>query len=144
MTLMADILNELLSMSAVTALVGTGADARIRPDLMDESDDLTLQHILIEIDDETPQNSLDGLGGLVYASVVVSCRALELQDATALAEAVRLNGTDPGTGLAGLSAANFEAVLNDQTTSLTLFDDGSQNGWRDVTQNYTISHAEVV
>jgi len=143
MGLMADVRAALLAMDAVTALVGTGATARIRPFTLDESDDLSESHIVIDIDSETPQNDISGVGGLVYASVTVSCRALRLQDANALAQAVRVNGTDPGTGLAGITAATFDAVLDSTATGITWYGDHSQRKWHDVAQDYTMSFSET-
>jgi len=68
--------------------------------------------VVFEIDAERPQNSLDGRGGLVFADVNVICRAETRAKSRELAEAVRVNGTDPGTGLAGYSGV-FDAVLDD-------------------------------
>ena len=146
MTIEADLRAALLGMSAVTDLVGSDATtARIRPEKLDESDDNTLQHIIIDIDDEAHRNDLQGLGGLVYAMVNVSCRAMEKQDARALAEAVRVNGTTPGTGLAGYagSATTFSAVLDDETHGIIPFGDGSDRVWHVIECTYICSYYET-
>jgi len=87
----------LLNMDAVTALTGTGDAARIRPDKLDDCDDKELQHIVIEVDRATPQNSLDGLGGLTFAEVNISCRGASRAKANALAEAVKRGQVWPAT-----------------------------------------------
>lgn len=132
----------LKTLGTVTAIVGSGGDARIRPARYRESD--TLPAIIIEVDSENPRNSLDGLGGLVYADVNIQCRAFEQEDARALAEAVRVNGTDPGTGMAGTDQSGFQAVL--ESTSAAMFipeDAASAKGYFNVDCLYTVSFAEV-
>lgn len=143
MALEATLRTFLKTLGTVTAIVGTGDDARIRPDRLEETD--TLPAIIIEVDSEDPENSIDGKGGLVYADVNIQCRAFEKEDARALAEAVRVNGTDPGTGMAGTSQDDFHAVL--ESTSAALFipeDAASQNGYFVVDCLYTVSFMEVV
>lgn len=143
MALEATLRTFLKTLDTVTAIVGTGDDARIRPDRLEETD--TLPAIIIEVDDEDPENSLDGLGGLVYADVNIQCRAFEKEDARALAEAVRVNGTDPGTGMAGTSQDGFHAVLENTSASLFIPEDAaSQKGYFVVNCLYTVSFMEVV
>lgn len=146
MSLEGDIRTALLSMSAVTALVGTGSSARIRPYMLDDRDDKTEEHIIVEVDTQRPQNDITGTGGLTYADVNISCRAITPTQARALAVAVKRNGTDPGTGLAGYggSATDFHAVLETETTGRALWGDGSQRAWYTVEQSYTMSFAEDV
>jgi len=142
-----DLRTYLLTLSSVTDKVGTGGDARIRPDRLHESDDESLQAIIIEANVDDPMNTLDGKGGLVYADVTLRCRATEKEDARSLAEAVRTNETDPGTGLAGYTgtagSSTIGAVLEDTRTTFTMKDDGSDNGWYDVLANYVISFSET-
>lgn len=140
---MADIRTALLAMDTVTALVGTGASARIRPYKFDQSDDLSESHIVIDINSQRRENSVDGLGGLVYASVSISCRDRDSVEAETLAEAVRVNGTDPGTGLAGITAASFDAVLESETPGTTWYGDNSARIWYEVTQEYEMSYSET-
>ena len=141
-----DIRTALLAMDAVTALVGTAAAARIRPDRLDDRDDKDEEHIIIEIDRMDPQNDLTGLGGLTYAEVNISCRAATRSQVDVLATAVKRNGTDPGTGLAGYggSGTAFHAVLEDEVDSETPRSDGSQRAWYTVEQTYVMSYAEDV
>ncbi len=146
MSLSGDIRTALLAMNAVTVLVGTGAAARIRPDRLDDRDDKDEEHVIIEIDRMTPQNDLTGTGGLTYAEVNVSCRAATRTQVDALATAVKRNGTDPGTGLAGYggSGTAFHAVLEDEVDSETPREEGSQRAWYTVEQSYVMSYAEDV
>jgi len=140
-----DIRTALLAMDAVTALVGTGGASRIRPDRLDDRDDKDEEHIIVEIDRATPQNDLSGLGGLTYAEVNISCRAATRSQADALATAVKRNGTDPGTGLAGYggSGTEFHSVLEDEVNSETPREDGSQKTWYTVEQTYIMSQQEA-
>jgi len=134
----------LKSLSTVTAIIGEGNAARIRPDRLDQSE--TLPAILLEVDEE-PQNDLSGVGGLVYADATLTCRAATKTAARALAEAVRLNGTDPGTGLAGyhgtVSSVTFDATLESTVGAFTSKADGSEAGWYDAIATYVVSCAEV-
>lgn len=141
----------LLTFSGVTALTGTGDSARIRPDRLHQRDTIpaTGGGVIIEVDNEVPQNDIDGKGGLVYADVNIICRAREKAIARTLAEAIRTNDTDPGTGLAGYSdtpvgGSQIDAVLEDVQTNFIPEAEGSDKGWYDVYNNYTVSFAEVV
>jgi len=134
----------LKSLSAVTAIVGESNAARIRPDRLDQGE--TLPAILMEVD-ENPQNDLSGIGGLVYSDVTLTCRATTKTAARALAEAVRLNGTDPGTGMAGhhgtVASVTFDATLESTVGAFTPKADGSEAGWYDAIATYVVSCAEV-
>lgn len=98
--------------------------------------------IVFEVDVENPQNSLDGRGGLVFADVNVICRAETRAKSRELTEAVRVNGTDPGTGLAGYSGA-FDAVLDDMQSAAVPKNDGSDQHWYDTNMSFTLSWSEV-
>ncbi len=146
MALEGDIRTALLGMSAVTALVGSDSDsARIRPYSLDQSDDRTEEHIIIEVDRKDYLNDLTGRAGLSMSDVNISCRAMTRTKANALASAVRWNGTDPGTGLAGYggSGTAFDAVLEDEVTSEAPFDDGSERVWQTVEQSYLVIDTET-
>ncbi|KKK83024.1 hypothetical protein LCGC14_2797550 [marine sediment metagenome] len=139
----------LLTLSTVTDKVGTGTAARIRPDRLYQADDKTLAAVIVEVDDEEKLNTLDGLGGRVMASVNLKCRARSSKAASrALAEAVRVNGTDPGTGLAGYTGTvggmAIDAWLEDMQTSFVKDDDGSDNGFYDTDCAYMITFTEVI
>lgn len=141
----------LLAFSGVTALTGAGDAARIRPDRLHQDDTIPAVGggVIIEVDNEVPENSLDGLGGLVYADVNIVCRARQKAIARTLAEAIRTNDTDPGTGLAGytgtpVGGSQIDAVLEDTSTVFIPEAEGSDEGWYDVFCSYTVSFAEVV
>lgn len=146
MGLDADLRTLLLTFDAVTAITGTGDDARIRPDYFPQ-DETANKSISIEVDNQNHLNDISGKGGLVYADVTLRCRAQQKEDARALAEAIRVNGADPGTGLAGykgtVAGTVYDAVLEDEQTSRTPMADGSDRGWFDVFCNYVVSYAET-
>lgn len=145
MSIEGDLRTALLAMNAVTALVGTGDSARIRPYKLEESDDPEEEHIIIEVDDEDHLNALDAKGGRIMATVNISCRAMTIAEARALAEAVRMNGTSPGTGLGpyGGSGAAFDSWLDSEAVSVLSFDDGSDRAWYTVEQSYTVTATET-
>lgn len=142
MSLEGDIRTALLAMNSVTALVGTGDSARIRPYRLQQSDDSTSEHIIVEVDTRRPQNDLLGKGGLTYADVVISCRAQTRTLANALKEAVKFNGANPGTGLAGYGSSSFHAVLMSEVATRVPYDDGSDNFWHSVELDFTMSYTE--
>ena len=147
MSVEADLRTYLLTLGTVTALVGTSDSARIRPDRLQQSDDPLEPAIIVEVDDEDHKNDLDGKGGLVYSAITLRCRARTKAVARSLAEAVRVNGTDPGTGLAARTGAmngtTYGAVLEDEQTSFAAQAEGSDEGWYDVFCNYVLSCAET-
>ena len=104
----------------------------------------TIPAIVFEIDMETPQNSLDGRGGLVFADVNVICRAATRAASRTLAEAVRVNGyIEPGSGLAGYAGA-FDAVLEDVTAAAVPKSEGSNAYWYDTNMSFAVSWSEAV
>lgn len=135
----------LKTLDAVTAIVGTGDDAKIRPDRLEEFDDRPA--IKMEIDDEDPQNDLIGIGGLVYADVSIFSSARTKTAARALAEAIRINGTDPGTGLAGVKTTvggvKFDAVLESTQMDYMPLADGSARGNWSINSLYVVSFTET-
>lgn len=120
-----DLRSYLLTLSAVTALV----DSRIRPDQRDESDG-ELDSIVIEIPNGEQFNDLDGHGGLVQLDVLVRCISHDVTRSEAIAEAVRTNGTDPGSGLdgyTGIAGLGFITQANRDTfSSDAIFDEEGQ------------------
>lgn len=137
-----DLRTFLLTLDAVTALVG----ARIRPMRIEQDDDLPA--IVITDVTEEPDNDLNGNGGLVLATVNVMAIAETLEGARDLAEAIRLNGTDPGTGLAGYSGPagdlDVKAWLKTRQSSIILADDSGQDSdWYIVESIYEIHFNEV-
>lgn len=145
MSIEGDICTALLAMDTVTPLVVTGNVARIRPYKLDPRDDKTKGHIIIEVDEDGRENDLSGRAGLVTSTVNISCRALTSAEARALAAAVRVNGTTPGTGLAGYggSGTAFDSWLESEASSEIAWDDGSERSWYTVEQSYTMQYTEM-
>lgn len=135
MSLESDIRTALAAMSAVTAIVGTGDSARIRTDRLHDGDvwhnNESRPAILVEVDAEEKVNDLSGKGGAAFCGVTVTCYAKTRADARALAEAVRVNGTNPGTGLAGYgdNSTAFNCIVESVQTTFLPFEDGSEDGW---------------
>ncbi len=137
----------LLTFTPVTDLVGgTGNDARIETDRIDENDDLPA--IIIEVDDERYQNDLSGTSGRIYVDVNVVCRADDRTGSRALADAVRLNGTDPGTGLHGYKdtvlSTVLDAWLEDIVNSATPRADASDRYWYDANMSFVCTAVVTV
>ncbi len=140
---------KLLTMTAVTDLVGTGNDARIESELAQDVSVPANGTIVVELDSTNPSNDLGGLGGLDYHDVNILVRAPTPAAATALAEAIRRNGTDPGTGLAGYSGTPIDTKIDatlEGTTGPTKITrgDGSARPWWDINMSFEVSHNEVV
>lgn len=92
----------LKTLSAVTAKVGSGPSAIIRPGQLDESDDLEeTAGIVLNIDRLERENDLQGKAGLVTIDLEILCLSPLVTKTWELVKAVRINDTDPGTGLAG-------------------------------------------
>ena len=151
MSIEAVIRRKLLSLSAVTAITGTGNTALIRPDRLHASDAMTATNaaVIIEVDGENPLNDLAGLSRRRMVDVTLRCRSRQRDKARALAEAIRVNGTDPGTGLAGadwtdsVDGVSYSAWLDGTDSSFTPDTDGSDQGWYDVFCSYGLTHAEA-
>jgi hypothetical protein len=143
----ADLRTFLLTLNTVTALVGTGDAARIRPDVLWEEDDKTEEAIIIEVDNEDILTTIDGKGGRRMADVTLRCRARTKAEARALSEAVRVNGADPGTGMAGMvetiNGTVYDAWLEDEQLSATPVAEGSDQFYYDVFSNYRVTWLET-
>jgi hypothetical protein len=120
-----------LSLPAVTALVGAGPTARIRADHF-EMDDADQAAILLEVDEDAEELDLQGTGGLGVATITVTCRDRSLARAQALAMAVKYNGSTPGSGLAGWSAAGLDLLIESTQQSRVPRGDSSETWWNDV------------
>jgi hypothetical protein len=90
--------------------------------------------ILIDPAREEYGNTLDGLGGVVAwtGNVIVSAETFD--EVRLLLEAIRTNGTDPGSGLAGRAHSLGTFGIQMATMDNTLFqfvsyDDGSDEGY---------------
>ena len=71
---------------------------------------------------------------------------MTVEAVTALATAVKRNGTDPGTGLAwyGGSGTAFHSWLDDEIPSQIRWDEDSRRVWHTVEQSYSMQYSEAV
>jgi hypothetical protein len=74
--------------------------------------------------------------------VNIICRAESPKTSRHLAEAVRSNNTDPGTGLAGWHGT-FDATLEDSVMSETPKAEGSMDHWHDIFMTFSVSWYET-
>ena len=125
----------LLTMPAVTSLVGSNPlTCRIWNSWERVN---AYPCLVIEIDKEEEQNDLGGVPDLVVAEVTITARDNSEAGAHALQQAVRNNGTSPGTGLAGYHGT-FDAVLDDTVRSSTPKDTGGTANWYDQVMTFTM------
>lgn len=75
--------------AGVTALVGSGAAARINVDQLQQA--ITLPAITVRESDREPEETLAGIGGFCFSAVTVDCLASTAIGAEALREQVRLS-----------------------------------------------------
>lgn len=134
MSLESIIRDALAGMSAVTAIVGTGNSARIRCDRFHDGDIVDADGnsrpaIMIDVSNEEKVNDLSGVGGASFAAVAITCVAPTREQSRTLAEAVRVNGANPGTGLAGYSGTYFHSTVESIATTFVPIEDGSDEGW---------------
>lgn len=129
-----DIRDALLALPAVTAIVGSGATARVWSDWQRT---YTAPCIIVELDKEEEQNDLTGrAGGLIVADVTLTCRAATSDVSDTLRDAVR-------AGLSGYSGA-FDAILDDTQNAAVPKDDGSDLHWYDNVMSFTMLWQEAV
>lgn len=146
MTIEEAIVATLQTFSAVTALTST-----IRPDefmLTDlKQDGGDAAGILISVEEEDFDNTVDGETDMVQAIVSINAISKSKSRARALSEAIRLNGTNPGTGLAGIKVTTgdlpFDAMLQRRVTGYVPNDDGSDSGYRSVDSKYFVTFYQV-
>ncbi len=149
MSIEEDIRTALLAMSAVADFNGSGSadEMVIRYGHQEVDDDITDPHIIIDIDSDAPETDLSGSGGLNYAELTITCRALTMALSKSLATAVKLNGTSPGTGLMGFgdNTTAFNAIqLNHEVRSQEGFGDNSERFWDVTIQDWTVGYNEDV
>jgi len=139
----------LLTRTAVTAIVAkhpTAGDPCIRPDTLHEKDQLPA--IVITVEEEDYHNDLSAKSGLARAMLTISCLAATRRDSRLLAEAVRVNGTNPGTGLAGFKGLagglQIHAQLNGSQTAFVAQGDKSDQGWYATDAAYEVDYPETV
>lgn len=137
----------LLTYSALTALVGTRIYPDVLPQQSDEEDQSeTLPAVVIDVMDETPQNSLDGGDGMVVSNIGVRCFALTKALARQVAEAVRVNGTDPGTGLAShtdYASGGFDAIHTTTEFDVHPLDNGGDDVFYEVSGIYQVTFPQT-
>lgn len=134
----------LLTRDAVTDITTV-----IRPYRLEQTDKPNQTPVIvIEIEGENPCNTLDGSGGLVFATVSVSALSTNEGRARVLAKAIQKNGTDPGTGLDGCRVASgglpFDAQREETTAGYWPNEDGSPSGIFAVVSKYTVSFYEAI
>jgi hypothetical protein len=159
----------LLGMSAVTAIVGgaggvpsgsssssstasPASPARIRSEHFEVGDGLDgADAILIETDQSEDEPDLSGLGGLPITGLTITCRSGTIAGATALAQAVKHNGTTPGTGLAGYHlvvagppSQTFDIVYESSACAHTPRQDASERHFNDEVLTFTVINDEPV
>lgn len=149
----ASIRTQLLTKSAVTAIVGSGSSARIRPYTLDQDDDIrTGPGIVIKVNNESEEDTtdLECTSGLVQADVSILCIAQTSAEAKALARAVKNNGTKPGTGLSH-SEWNIEGIREVQSCCYTntmhgfvSYTDDSDEGFYFADAHYLIQYDETI
>ena len=141
MTVQEVIRAKLLTMAAVTAITST-----IRPDRLQQHD--RLPAIMIEVPKKEYQNDLLGTGGLVNATVMISGISSNRTLADSIGEAIRINGTNPGTGLAGFTGTveglKINAILTMQETKEYAFDDGKDSGFFSCDSTYEVWYNETI
>lgn len=102
--------------------------------------------VIIECPEQEHEVDLDGRGGAVSATVNIMAIAETFDDAWTVAEVMRTNGTNPGTGLSGFSGAvatlTIQRISVDKTKNgFAEYQDGSDEGFyyclRELTVDYT-------
>lgn len=131
--------SRLSGLSAVTAITST-----IRPYRAQQTD--SLPYIVISVDEERHENSLDGLGGLISAQIRISAVAATNAQARALAEAIR--GTGGTTGMAGyegtvLGVEIQASILQRKEFEMYPYNDASDEAYYAVESIYLVQYTET-
>lgn len=140
---------QIKTLTTVTALVGD----RIRPLKLAQKDDLTAPpngvggpSLLISPVQNVAQNDLSARGGAKSLSVLFRCVAETLADAQAVSDAVEWNGTNPGSGMAGLGQINVLGIfiqrisIDMDTYDFIFYEDGSDEGYYVVDKHSTVDY----
>lgn len=135
---------KILALDAVSALTTT-----VRWDKLDEDDDLkTVSAVVISVEQEEPYNDLAGVGGLVKATVRISSLSESKARARSIAEAIRINGSNPGTGLAGFSGVSngveMDCILQRNELGFFPYIDDSDDGFYFVDSIYQVDYGETI
>lgn len=92
-------------------------------------------------------NNLDGRTTLARATVIITSLSRKLSVASSLAEAVRTNSTNPGTGMGPCTVTTgdlpFQATLLSEETDRARDEDGSDIGVWSVEQTYALTFTET-
>ena len=104
--------------------------------------------VIVESPEETHQNDLDGRGGGISAQASVEAVAEVFDDAWNLAEILRTNNANPGTGLAGYTgtvAGSWVQRISVDTTrkGFVPYEDGSDEGYYYVRHELTVDFSET-
>lgn len=115
----------LLTMTAVTGITRV-----IRPRVLMQNEKRPA--IMIGVNQKNYENTLDGRCDMASASVSIFAISNKWEEADQLAEAIRTNGTDPGTGLGPCRVTTgplqYQMMLTEQNVGFEPFDDGSELG----------------
>lgn len=138
------IVAKLLTLTAVTAITTT-----IRPDQLAQTDNpKTTPGIIVSVDEETfDDQNIGGTADVVTAMVAISAISASKTRARLLAEAIRSNGTNPGTGLQGCRVRNgtvdFDMMLEKRSSGYVPNMDGSDSGLFAVESVFTVKYYET-
>lgn len=141
---------QLLAFGAVTDLVGDRVYPDVIPQLTDAERELMRGEgvylrptIVIDMIDETPQNTLDGGDGMVIATVSVRCVAQTKKTARKVSQAVRVNGTNPGSGLAGFNGLTDISAEKQQISAVHIRNEFAAEPWPDGNDEYLFEVASI-
>ena len=146
MTIEEAIRTRLLAQNAVSALTTT-----IRVDQLDQKDRPDVPAtpaILLSIDEETfDDQNISGTTDLVTATVTISAISCSKTLARSLAEAIRSNGTNPGTGLQGCKirtgGMDYDMMLEKRVSGYIANQDGSDSGLYSVDSMFTVKYYQT-
>lgn len=133
MNIFTEIRSVLINTAGVTSLVGSGAAAKIWNTWPRTQ---TVPCVVVEVDREDPENTLDGHGNLTYSDVTITARADTRSQSKTLADAVKL-------ALAGYTGT-FDAYFENLAYSDTPKDDGSTGHWYDTLISVNASWTEAI
>jgi hypothetical protein len=128
-----EVRNALLNVSGVTTIVGSGTAARIWNSWQRT---WTTPCLVVDVDEETPEQELDGHGNLTYATVTITARATTHLESDNLSDLVK-------AFLAGYSGT-FDAYFDNLVHSETPKDDGSTDHFYDHVMSFTMSWNEAL
>ena len=138
-----EIRSKLLTLPAVTALVGSGDAARIRAGELAQKD--TLPAVTIELETELHDSEdLTGSGGLISAMLVVSSHAEKYSQARQLCQAIAYGGTDPSTGLSNWSTDDdsIQCLIESTARRLVALNDAADGRKNVFETRYRVTYRE--